>query len=133
MHVHLSMFTFLCSTALKRDAEVFRLKKDHKNLDTSDYAANLCQYLDQSRGVTNLSMGDLRNVLNGLNSISVPEHIPGSSGPVNEQTEEKPEESLDEVDVRQGENYHYGEHIACVWTDDVVDPMNWHMGVDGCC
>ena len=57
------------STALKRDAKVFRLKGAHKNLDTSDYASNLCQYLDHSKGGSNLSMGDLRNVLNGLNSI----------------------------------------------------------------
>ena len=26
-------------------------------------------------------------------------------------------------------NYHYGEHIACVWTDNVGDKMNWHLGI----
>ena len=57
------------STALKRDAVVFRLKCAHKNLETIDYATNLCKYLDQSKGVSTLSMGDLRNVLNGLNGI----------------------------------------------------------------
>lgn len=30
------------STSMKRDAEVFRLKR----LETIDYATNLCQYLD---------------------------------------------------------------------------------------
>ena len=30
------------STALRKNAEVFRLKKNHQNLDTSDYASNLC-------------------------------------------------------------------------------------------
>ena len=50
---------------------VFRLKKNHQNLDNSHYASNLCQYLDQAKGITGLSMGDLQNLLNGLQSISI--------------------------------------------------------------
>ena len=30
------------STSMKRDSAVFRLKSCHKNLDTSDYATNVC-------------------------------------------------------------------------------------------
>ena len=52
------------SQALKKEAAVFRLKKDSRNLQTTEYANNLCQYLDQSR-----SMYDLRNVLTGLNGV----------------------------------------------------------------
>ena len=26
-------------------------------------------------------------------------------------------------------DYHYGEHIACVWADDVGNDTNWHLGV----
>ena len=55
----------LCQS-LKKEAAVFRLKRNGKNLETSEYASNLCQYLDQSRSVTNLTMSDLRNVLIGL-------------------------------------------------------------------
>ena len=51
------------STGMKKNAEVFRLKKNHQNIDTSDYASNLCQSLDQVRGITGLSMGHLQNVL----------------------------------------------------------------------
>ena len=58
------------STTMRKNAEVFRLKKNHQNIGTSDYASNLCQYLDQARDITRLSMGDLRNVLNGLQGIS---------------------------------------------------------------
>ena len=54
------------SQSLKKEAAVFRLKRNGKNLETSEYASNLCQYLDQSRSVTNLTMSDLRNVLIGL-------------------------------------------------------------------
>ena len=54
---------------MKRDAEVFQLKCAHKNLETIEYATNLCQYLDQAKSISSASIGDFRNVLNGLNSI----------------------------------------------------------------
>ena len=57
------------SQALKKEAAVFRLKRDSRNLLTTEYASNLCHYLDQSRSVTNLTMCDLRNVLTGLNGV----------------------------------------------------------------
>ena len=57
------------STAMKKDAEVFQLKHAHKNFETIDYATNLCQYLDQTNSISSILMGDLRNVLNGCNSI----------------------------------------------------------------
>ena len=57
---------------MKRISAVFRLKSCFKNLDTSDYATNLCTYLDHSRGATKVSMGDLRNILVGLNTFSGP-------------------------------------------------------------
>ena len=59
------------STAMWKNVEVFKLKKNHQNLDASDYASNLCQYFDQARGITGLSIGDLPNVLNGLLGISI--------------------------------------------------------------
>ena len=47
------------STAMRKNAEVFRLKKNPQNLNTSDYVSNLCQYLHQARDITGLAMGDL--------------------------------------------------------------------------
>jgi len=41
------------STSLKKNGEMFRLKIHYLNLATSDYAANLCQYLDWSGNATN--------------------------------------------------------------------------------
>ena len=49
---------------------MFWLKRAHKNLKTLSYATQLCQYLDQTKGISSITMGDLRNVLNGLNSIA---------------------------------------------------------------
>ena len=46
-------------TSLKKDAAIFHLL-------TQDHGFNLCQHLDQSRSVGNVSMGDLRNVLDFL-------------------------------------------------------------------
>ena len=39
--------------------------------------------------------------------------------------DKSPSEKAGEIEV----NYHYGEHLACMWTDDVVDNVNWHLGV----
>ena len=62
------------STAIGKNPEVFRLKKNHQNLDT--YASYLCQYLYQTKGITRLSMGNLQNVLNGLKHISTIDKVP---------------------------------------------------------
>ena len=107
---------------MKRDSAVFRLKSCHKNLDTSDYAANLCAYLDHSRGATKLSMGDLRNVLNGLNTLS------GPTEAIDTAIEDKLSPS-DSASNTQESSYAYGEHVACVWCDDVGNGINWHLGV----
>ena len=54
------------SQTLKKDAAVFCLKRNGKNLETHEYASNLCQFLEQSQSITNLTMTYLRNVLTGL-------------------------------------------------------------------
>ena len=53
----------------KEGGSCFSTKRDSRNLQTNEYASNLCQYLDQSSCVTNLTMCDLRNVLTGLNGV----------------------------------------------------------------
>ena len=58
------------SQCLKKEAAVFRLKRNSRNLSTIEYFTNLCQYLDHSPNVTNLTMNDLRNVLTGLNGLN---------------------------------------------------------------
>ena len=53
------------SQSINKEA-VFRLKCNGKDLET-DNIANLSLYFDQSRRVSNLTLGDLRSVLTGLN------------------------------------------------------------------
>ena len=81
------------SKLYKSDAAVFRLKKDGKNLSSEEYASNLCTF-DSSRNVTNLTIGDLRNVLIGLNGTI--------------------EVAKEDDDVRPSEkdSFQYGEHVV---------------------
>ena len=95
-----------CSTAMKRDEEMFQLKPVHRNLETIDYATNLCQYLDQIKGISSIPTGDLRNVLNGLNSIVEVDTMP------TDQSEATGEVSKEEITKYQRED-----HVACVWAD----------------
>ena len=100
------------SKLYKTDAAVFRLKRCGKNLLSQEYASNLCNYLDSSRNVTKLTMGDLRNVLIGLNWT-----IQTSEGDYN-----KPS-------TAESDAYQYGEHVASVWFDDKKNCLEWHLGV----
>ena len=91
------------SKFLKKDNAIFRLKRDWKNLPTSDYVFNLCLYFDQLRCVSSLSMGDLRNVLNILKSFtidSVPQNV---------------EESRYDDKENNEEQFQIGEAVACIW------------------
>ena len=54
------------SQSLKKEAAAFRLKRNGKKLETSEYAANLSLYFDQSRSVSNLTLNDSRNILTSL-------------------------------------------------------------------
>ena len=51
------------SATLKESAKVFRLKRDGKNLPTSEYGENLKTYLDDSESVATLTLDDLNSVL----------------------------------------------------------------------
>ena len=59
------------SLSLKESSPIFRLKSNHKNLRTEEYAANLCQYLDNARNVGTISVTDLKTALLGLNNLHV--------------------------------------------------------------
>ena len=83
------------------------LKKDGKNLSTSDYALNLSQYLNQAKSASNLSMGDLRNVLNGLKGSN------NKKGSCQNLALES-DKSLDNP-------FLLGEAVTCAWHENVGD------------
>ena len=64
-------------------------------------------------------MGDLRNVLNGLSNSSDASEESNVTEVINHA------KSTTEIE----NEYQYGEHVACVWLDDVGDKTNWHLGV----
>ena len=103
------------SQSLRKDAVVFRLRRNRKNLDTEKYASNLSLYLDQSRNMSSLTISDLRNVLTGLS-----------------ETNSKSESTANDTgtEKREGDSeFCYGEHVACFWYDNQESRYQWHLGV----
>ena len=72
-------------------------------------------------------MGDLQNVLNGLLGISTNGKVPVAV-PSNVNAEVIENMSKTEIDAVD-KCFKYGEHIACVWTEDIGDSLNWHLVV----
>ena len=103
-----------------------------KNLDTLDYAENLCHYLDHSWGATELSMGDQRNVLNRLNNSPTALDDVSVNSTVIDQIDQwcvEVEKVISEKTTENEVNHHYGEHLGCMMTDDVGYKINWHLRV----
>ena len=98
----------ITSKTLKKDNRLFRLKAGGKNLSTEDYADNLCAYLDQSKCISTLTLGDLHNVLTGLSGqeTEVSEETSKLNSPVN-----------------------VGEVIASIWYDEKLNRNKWYLGV----
>ena len=83
------------SQSLKKEAAAFRLKCNGKNLETSEYAASLSLYFNQSRSVSNLTISNLRNVLTGLSGAQEnpnveTEQLPTCSESSSESIEKQP-------------------------------------------
>ena len=54
--------------SLPKSSDLFRLKKNYKNLPNEHYVSNLCIYLDKIEASSSASMSDLKNVLDELAS-----------------------------------------------------------------
>ena len=94
----------MTSVSQKETAPAFRLRRSGKYLSADEYAENLCQYLDDAKGVSTLTLSDLNNVLNGLKG-----------------------DSEVEVSLEDSNKLSIGEHIASFW---IVDSKSeWCLGV----
>lgn len=100
---------------------------NRQKVDNSDYTSSLCQYFDQARSITGLSVSDLRNILNSVQGICAIDKAPVTV-PKNANAEDIKNTSKREID---GVNvcFKYGEHIACAWTEDVGDTLNWYLSI----
>ena len=56
----------LCALSIPKTSEIFRLKRDHKNLSVQEYANNLCVYLSNVTSNVKVSMSDLSDALSDL-------------------------------------------------------------------
>lgn len=100
---------------------------NRQKVDNSDYTSSLCQYFDQARSITGLSVSDLRNILNSVQGICAIDKAPVTVQK-NANAEDIKNTSKREID---GVNvcFKYGEHIVCAWTEDVGDTLNWYLSI----
>ena len=54
------------SSGLGDNKNMFTLKKDGRNLAVKDYVDGLERHFEGEKGVTNISLADLKNILGGL-------------------------------------------------------------------
>ena len=92
------------SQSLKKEAAVFLLKRNGKKLETSEYAANLSLYFDQSR--SNLTLSDLKNILTELS---------GTQENLDVETQQLSTSSKSSSkSIKKQPIFEYGEQIGCV-------------------
>ena len=98
------------SKALKPTAAAFRLKRDGRNLDISEYSDNLISYLRDARSCKTLKLNDLSNVLFALSG-----------------TQKSATQNTSSDSSTENPDFDVGEHVAAFWVD--VQGVNWHLGV----
>ena len=110
----------LTSMSLKPSAPVFRLKRDHKNLSTDDYAANLKSYLNAARCCTTITIDDLNNVMCGIIGRSE-----GNNNDANSETQTS-DEIPHTAAVLNESQYQLGEHVIAFWVEG--NETKWYLG-----
>ena len=101
------------TVSMKRSSEVFRLKKNYKNLDSEDYAHNLKIYLGCLNSVNRITLEDFSYILTGLNAAHCGEISTSDS-------------------TTEPHKVNIGEHIVGVWADEhdtSGSMLTWHVGV----
>ncbi len=102
--------------SLKRTAAVFRLRRNHRNLSTEEYAENLISYLSTARCCSQITIGDLRNVMYGIMGKN---HQDETHTPELESSLEEP--------VPKNKTCVVGEHVIAFWHEG--NETKWHLGV----
>ena len=101
-------FHRMTSNRKKESDNIFRLKKDGRNLDTIDYANNLKCYLDKTKKMKSITISELNLVLSGLGGESGVQAQPALHS--------------------ENEDFFVGEHVASFWLDD-DGVYRWYLGV----
>ena len=92
-------YAWLTSTSLKPTAAVFRLKRNHKKLESQEYYDNLTSYLSNVRSIKTLTLSDLKNVLHCLANKNA-----------------APDNSEIETEIYQSD-FVLGEHVIAFWVN----------------
>ena len=128
----------MTSQVLPSNAEVFRLRtKGSKYLTPQEYASNLSKYLDDSRSVTKVTIGDLHQILLDVESKSGEKEGSKQQEQDNEveanssgikKTKRKKEHPHKTQVTPQEDVFVAGQHIVVYW-DEGADVRKWYLGV----
>ena len=107
--------------SLKPTASVFRLRRNHKNLPTEEYAENLISFLNNARCCKTLTVDDLNNVMRGIVSRST-----NDENDVNDTTDKQ---SLESLSCNE-DAFKVGDHVIAFWIEG--NETQWYLGfIDG--
>ena len=120
-------FAKASTSKMKKTSSVFRLKNQHKTLDSEDYVHNLRLYFGCVHSVKRISLSDLSYILTGLNAA-----MNSSSSDEIRSTTNICIENQTSSSESFSEKFKSGSHIAAVWSDE-QDPtgqtLTWYIGV----
>ena len=111
--------------SLKGTAAVFRLKRNHRNLSTEEYAENLISFLSNARLCKTITMANLTNIMHGIIGKS------GIEAPTPVLRDEPEEEAANQTSLsspdRSHIQYQCGEHVIAFWLEG--NTAKWYLGV----
>lgn len=102
--------------SLKPTAAVFRLKRNHRNLTSTEYAENLISYLNSARCCKRITVDDLRNIMHG---------IAGRTDSA--ETVDLVEKESNTMEKQKEKQYNLGEHVIAFWLEGNV--AKWYLGI----
>ena len=111
---------------LKPTAAVFRLKRNHKNLTTEEYAESLIACLSNACCCKTITVEDLNNVMRGImsRSVDVPNEYQSNNNTKDPQVSVQLEEENNPI------QYQISEHLIPFWVEG--NETKWHLGVVEC-
>ena len=109
--------------SMKPTAAVFRLKRNHENLTTEEYAENLIAYLSNTHCCKTITVEDLNNVMRGIMSQSM--DVPNESQSNNNTKD--PQVSVQLEGEKNQYQHQIGEHFIAFWVEG--NETKWHLRV----
>ena len=104
-----------CSS-LSPSFSVFCLKRNHHNLTSQEYAANLISFLNTARCCSSVTNDNFRNTLNGIVGRIIGNNLTKNTETIHSS-----------IHRNQNQKYSTGEHVIAYFTED--DVLLWRLGI----